>query len=144
MQTIGNQHEFLTPSLPVLPYLCPIIIMITEWNLLKIIQRFQAEIILSDVQNQIQGKASQGSGRKQLSVSHLPLLSGQPVKHMHSDQPQKLLSHLASQGQDKIDKEQKSKDTLETAGRNSDCSRVFSWWIKDHREKSWHLGCNSG
>lgn len=35
---------------------------ITEWNLLKIIQRFQAEIILSDVQRQIQDKADQGSG----------------------------------------------------------------------------------
>lgn len=76
MLTIGNQHESLTPSLPVLSYLCPIIIMITEWNLLQIIQRFQAEIILSAVQKQTEDKAGQGSGS---SVSHLPLLLGQPA-----------------------------------------------------------------
>lgn len=58
MQIIGEQHEFLTLSLPVLPYLCPTITKLTEWNLLKIIQRFQTEIIVSDVQNQIQDKAS--------------------------------------------------------------------------------------
>lgn len=44
----------------------------------------------------------------------------------------------------KTDKEQKSKGTLETTGINLDCFRVFSWWIKDHREKIWHLRCNSG